>query len=137
MAKVTTAQAAEALRDKKGFITQAAKQLGITRQQLHNLINAHPTVKAALIDAREEMKDFAEGKMYQGIADGNTALLIFYAKTQMKDRGYVERQEITGPDAGPIEVKDSPIEKLVSALTSIAANVEASDNTEQSDQKGS
>lgn len=134
--KATAGQAAEALRDKKGFITQAAKQLGITRQQLHNLINAHPTVKEALTDAREEMKDFAESKMYQGIAEGNTALLIFYLKTQAKDRGYVERQEITGADAGPIEVK-SPLDKITSALASIAANIAEADDTERPDQKGS
>ena len=94
MAKTNAAEAAEALRESKGFITQAAKSLGISRRQLHNLINQHPTVKDALDDAKEEMKDFTESKIYQGIANDNTALIIFYAKTKMKDRGYVERQEI-------------------------------------------
>jgi hypothetical protein len=68
------------------------------------MINTYPTVKEALDDAKEEMKDFTESKIYQGINEGNTALIIFYAKTQMKDRGYVERQETTGKDGGPIEV---------------------------------
>lgn len=91
----TSARAAiQAIKDKKGFVTQAAKQLGISRQQLHNIINTHPTVKEALQDAREEMKDFAESKIYQKISDGDTTMIIFYAKTQMKDRGYTERQEI-------------------------------------------
>ena len=66
---ITAKQASSALRDSKGFITQAAKTLGITRQQLHNIINAHPTVKEALTDAKEEMKDFTESKMFQGIDD--------------------------------------------------------------------
>jgi hypothetical protein len=35
----------------------------------------------------------------------NVAAIIFYLKTQCKDRGYVERQEITGADAGPITIK--------------------------------
>jgi hypothetical protein len=94
MAKVSTAEASQALRDSKGFITTAAKRLGISRMQLHRLINAHPTIKEALEDAKEEMKDSAESKIYQGINEGNTALIIFYAKTQMKDRGYTEKQEI-------------------------------------------
>jgi len=94
MAKVTAAEAAQALRDKKGFITQAAKQLGISRRHLHRLIEAHPTIKEALEDAKAEMKDFTESKIYKGINRGNTALIIFYAKTQMKDRGYTEKQEI-------------------------------------------
>jgi hypothetical protein len=90
----SASDAAQALKDNKGFVTQSAKQLGISRSQLHRLINKYPTVKEALTDAREEMKDFAESKIYQGINEGNTALIIFYAKTQMKDRGYTEKQEI-------------------------------------------
>jgi hypothetical protein len=101
----TAAAAIKAIRDSKGFVTQAAKSLGISRMQLHRIINKHPTVKEALADAREEMKDFAESKIYQGINDGNTALIIFYAKTQMKDRGYVERQEIDHSGGIQIEVK--------------------------------
>ncbi len=134
--KVTAAEAAKALLESKGFVTTAAKRLGISRRQLHNIINKHPTVKEALDDAREEMKDFVESRMYNGIQNDNTALIIFFLKTRAKDRGYVERQEITGPDAGPIEVK-SPIDKLNSALASIAANIAAADDTEQPDQKGS
>jgi cell division ATPase FtsA len=105
MAKVSTAEAAQALRDSKGFITTAAKRLGISRMQLHRIINAHSTVKEALEDAKEEMKDFTESKIYQGIANDNTALIIFYAKTKMKERGYIERQEIDHTGGVQIEVK--------------------------------
>ena len=130
MARVTVAQCAEALKNSKGFVSQAARNLGISRQQLHKIINKHPTVKEAVTDAREEMKDFAEGKLYQGIANDTTALLIFYLKTQAKDRGYVERQEHTGADAGPIEIQDSPREKLISALDSVSERIETTNDTE-------
>jgi hypothetical protein len=133
MAKVTATEAAKALKNHKGFITQAAKTLGISRSHLHYLINKHPTVKEALIDAREEMKDFTESKMYQAIEDGNTTMIIFYAKTQMKDRGYVERQEIVGKDSGPVEVAISPLDKINRALDSIAANTRASDDSQRLD----
>jgi hypothetical protein len=112
MAKTSVKAAVKAIKESKGFVTQAAKSLGISRRQLHNIINNHPTVKEALEDAREAMKDFAEGKMFQGISDGNPTLIIFYAKTQMKDRGYVERQEITGADGGPIETVNIDYSKL-------------------------
>lgn len=102
----SASDAANAIKEAKGFVTHAAKRLGISRVQLHRIINKHATVKEALIDAREEMKDFAESKLYQGIDDGNPTLIIFYAKTQMKDRGYVERQEVTGKDGGPLETLD-------------------------------
>ncbi|KKK75383.1 hypothetical protein LCGC14_2874270 [marine sediment metagenome] len=54
MAKITTSQAAQAIIEKKGIITHAAKTLGISRTHLHYLINKHPTVKEALLDAHKE-----------------------------------------------------------------------------------
>ena len=106
---ITAAAAIEAIRKSKGFVTTAAKALGISRMQLHRIINAHPTVKEALVDAREEMKDFAESKLYQGINNDNTTLIIFYLKTQAKDRGYVERQEVTGQGGGPVKIDFSKL----------------------------
>lgn len=110
--KVTATQAAEALKEQKGFVTHAAKQLGISRRQLHNIINNYPTVKEALDDAREGMKDIAESKIYDKIEAGDTTMIIFYAKTQMKDRGYVERQEMDVTSGG--ESLSASLDKLIS-----------------------
>lgn len=120
---VTTQDAKRAIKEAKGFVTTAAKALGISRTQLYNIINRHPTVKEALDDAREEMKDFAEAQLFKNIKDGKETSLIFYLKTQAKDRGYIERQQMehSGPDGGPIEHKDSAIEKLISRFDSITA----------------
>ena len=42
-------------------------------------------------------------------------MLIFYAKTQMKDRGYTERKEITGKDGEALlNTKEIDITKLSS-----------------------
>ena len=42
--------------------------------------------------------DFVESKLLQKIKDGDTSAIIFYCKTQLKERGYTERKEITGAD---------------------------------------
>ena len=104
MSSLTALEASEAIKKTRGNISQAAKRLGVDRSYLHRFINKHPSVKTAVNDAREGMKDFAESKLMEGIEEGNTALIIFYLKTQAKDRGYVERQEVTGAEGSKIEI---------------------------------
>jgi len=94
----------KAIEGSRGFVTVIAKRLGCTRSHAHVLINKYPTVKQALHDERETLKDFAEGKLFGQIDEGNTTAIIFYLKTQAHDRGYRERREITGADGGPIVI---------------------------------
>jgi hypothetical protein len=110
----TSAQEAiNAIKKSSGFVSHAAAALGISRSQLYNIINRHPTVREALIDAREATKDFAESKLLGNIKAGKEASIFFYLKTQAKDRGYIERQEHTGADGGPIVIVewDEPASK--------------------------
>jgi len=58
-------------------------------------------------DARESMLDIGEQSLYTKVEAGDIAALIFFLKTQGKNRGYTERQETTGPNGGPVEVKSS------------------------------
>lgn len=101
----TAKDAIKAIKESNGFVTQAAAMLGISRVQLYNIINAHPTVKEALVDAREVMKDYAESKLFSNIKEGKEASVFFYLKTQAKDRGYIERQEVTGADGEAITIR--------------------------------
>lgn len=55
-------------------------------------------------DAREAMVDVAESEALKQIKLGNTAIIIFTLKTLGRNRGYVERQEITGKDGSPLEM---------------------------------
>jgi len=124
---ITAGQAAQAITNSKGFITQAAKMLGCSRTHLYNLIKKHATVKEALTDAREEMKDFAESKLFAGIKDGNPTLIIFFAKTQMKDRGYTERVDVnqTSVNIDYASLSDEQLERLANGanpLDVIASN---------------
>jgi hypothetical protein len=105
-------QYAEAIRNARGFVSVAARQLGVSRSSVYNAINKHASVKEAVIDAREAMTDLAEGKLLGLINDENPTAIIFYLKTQGKDRGYVERQELTGKDGAPIETTTILITKM-------------------------
>jgi len=93
MGKPTVADAIQAIKDNGGFVATAARRLDTSRTTFHAMINEHPTLKAAVIDAREQQKDHAENELIKAISAGNITAIIFYLKTQGKDRGYVERQE--------------------------------------------
>ena len=96
MAKLryTTQEIIDALRKSKGFKSVAAKNLGCHRETIDNYLKRHPTIQTAYDEIREERNDIVESKIMKAIMDGNTTMIIFYAKCQMKDRGYIERNEL-------------------------------------------
>lgn len=122
MGRPTVVAAIEAIQQCGGFVSTAARRLKTSRTTLHAMINKHPKLKEAVDDAREAKKDHAEGKLLNLIDQENVTAIIFYLKTQAKERGYVERQQMehSGPDGGPQEVKidfsklsDEQLNKLV------------------------
>src|SRR3990167_6210629 len=93
---ITADQAVKAITGSKGFVTVIAKRLNVSPRHVYRVIDKYATAQEALETEREGMKDFAEGKLFEKINAGDTTALIFYLKTQAKDRGYVERQEVAG-----------------------------------------
>lgn len=90
---ITATEAIKAIKDSKGIIHVVAARLGCTRRNVYYLRDKFSTVKEALEDERESVKDFAESKLFQQMDKDNITAIIFYLKTQAKDRGYIERQE--------------------------------------------
>lgn len=104
-AQYKAADIADALTKSKGIVSQAAKMLGCSRVTIYKYIKEYATVQQAVEDARESIIDFAEVKLYEQINEGNMTAIIFFLKTIGRNRGYVERQEVTGANGGAIEVK--------------------------------
>lgn len=84
----------KAIPGSNGVISVVAGRVGCSRRTVYNAINGDPEIKQALYDAREELKDMAESVLFTMIKERNITALIFYLKTQARDRGYVERQEV-------------------------------------------
>jgi hypothetical protein len=116
----------EQLRASQGSVSHAASKLGVSRQHLHKFISKHPTVAEALADVRETTIDRLD-IMALDRARTSDRVLIFLLETLGKHRGYVRRQEHSGPDGGPIEHKDMSrvSETLESRIARIAARLEA------------
>jgi hypothetical protein len=90
----TAEEVAAAVYEAKGLASIAAKRLGCTAHTVRNYAAKYPTVREAITQAREDLKDFAESKLLQAIDRGEVVPIIFFLKTQAKDRGYVERNEV-------------------------------------------
>jgi len=110
MAKLTKKAVSEQIEKYQGNIAAVARAFGKSRQWIYEYCKEkYPELWLDVIQARETMKDNAESQLYKNILSGKETSLIFYLKTQAKDRGYVERQEIAGPDGTPIVLKVSGV----------------------------
>ena len=120
-----------ATKDSRGIVSIIADRLGLSRKQTYELMERYPAFKQAIYDEREKRKDRAELTLDSIIAGHwvtdpnsppdkpirvyvppNVTGLIFYLKTQARDRGYVERTEIDTPDGKPLKIEVVYSDKL-------------------------
>lgn len=88
----------EALDRTKGIVRTACRQAGVSRSTFYRWYDEDADFRDKVDDVKELQKDFAESLILKKIEEEDTTMLIFYAKTQMKDRGYTTRTEVVGKD---------------------------------------
>ena len=76
-----------------GNVMAISKRLNVERQTIYGYIKRWKSVAQAIDEQREMRKDIVEDKMMKRILEGSDTMMIFFAKTQMKDRGYIEKAE--------------------------------------------
>jgi predicted transcriptional regulator len=86
-------QVAEALTAAGGVQADAARILGCSRTTINGYVRRYPHLQELIIQTREETLDLAESQLIKKVKDGNMTAIIFYLKTQGKQRGYVEKGE--------------------------------------------
>jgi hypothetical protein len=102
-------------------VSRACKAFKINRKTFYDWYKSDEDFKAAVEEAREEIKDFGEsqlltlmkgipkldkhGKITGWISRPDTAAIIFFNKTKNKDRGYVERMEIRNREEPSINME--------------------------------
>jgi len=100
----------EALEKSLGVVTTACKLVGIGRTQFYQWLKDDEDFARKVKDVENIALDFVESKLFENIRDNKTSETIFYLKTKGKNRGYVERQEITGADGMPTNFQIEIIE---------------------------
>ena len=111
----------QALRKHKGIVWKACEDVGITRHQHNDWMRDDIDYKQVYDGIMEDRTDYVESKLLE-LVDGayyevitehgvtslkdspNAQAVKFYLSTKAKHRGYVERQEITGADGGPVQI---------------------------------
>lgn len=76
-----------------GIVTSACKMAEVSRETHYKWLREDDKYAEAVQSVSEQAKDFVETKLFEQIRNGNVSSIIFYCKTKMKDRGYVERTE--------------------------------------------
>ena len=107
----------KALGECQGLLTMAARRAGVSYTTINRYVHDFPSVAQAVHEAKESLLDFAEGKLFTAMKEGNMTAIIFYLKTQGKIRGYIERQELTGANSAPMKVEISVVSERAKQLT--------------------
>lgn len=106
----STANIIKALERTHGMIYLAAEDLGCAAITIYRRAEKVQAVQDTINSYRGKLIDKAELKLEQAVLNGEPWAIQFTLKTIGKSRGYVERQEVTGADAGPLTIKWVEIE---------------------------
>ncbi len=92
----------QALQQSNGNISHAARVMGISRNAIHQHVNASPELKQILDDARQTMLDEAENALLSAVREKQGWAVCFTLKTIGQERGYIERADQS--HSGSVEV---------------------------------
>lgn len=117
---------ARALYEAKGLTYAAAQMLGMDYSHACHRINRSPLLLKVRQDAVERRLDIAETTLDDLVVRPGPAQLgatCFFLKCRGKERGYVERQEVTQTNA-PIDLDSMNDEQLTALVDAIAKKLE-------------
>lgn len=93
-----------------GVKLMIARRLGVHRHTVDAYLKRYPSAMVAYNDEVEGIGDLAESVIISSIRNNDVATAKWYATMKLKHRGYVERQEFSGNDGGPVQVEQKIIE---------------------------
>lgn len=102
MPRYTSKQLAQVLRETRGMVYVASKRLGCSDNTLRARLAREPQLQAVVDSERELTNDLVELKLLEAALRGEPWAVQFFLRTRARDRGYGDRQEITGNQHLPL-----------------------------------
>jgi len=102
--RIPTRRIIDCLRETNGLISLAAKRVPCSPSTIRRRAAAVQSVQAVIDESRGELVDLGELALRRAVVNGEPWAVALVLKTLGKNRGYVERQEVTGADGGAIEM---------------------------------
>ena len=93
-----------ALEKTHGMIYLAAKELACSPHTIYRRAEKEKKVQDIINSYRGQLIDKAELKLEQAVMNGEPWAVQFSLRTIGKQRGYVERQELSGPEGGSVKI---------------------------------
>ena len=95
----------QALKLSAGKVSLAAKKIGCHFDTIYDHAKSNPEIRRVMAQEREELLDLSECQLKAAVLRGEAWAICFSLKCQGKDRGWVERAEITGANGGPLQLQ--------------------------------
>ncbi len=83
----------------KGMVSVVAKRLKVSWHVADHFIKDNDLLED-MAGEKETLLDFVESKLFENVNANDTTSIIFYLKTQGKNRGYIEKQNLDITSAG-------------------------------------
>lgn len=98
----------DAIMQTNGNLANAARMLGCSRETIYNYAKKYATVEQSISEARKQLIDHVEDKLFEAVNQGNLTAIIFTLKAhpEAKARGWSEsnQHEVTGKGGEPLEI---------------------------------
>lgn len=98
---ITDKQIEEAIRKNGGFLTSAAKAVGLSYRQMLRRTAKTARLREVRDEVCETHLDIAESALIKAVEAGEAWAVCFYLKCKGKGRGYIERESGAAPDVTP------------------------------------
>ena len=102
--RVPTDKIIAALRETSGLVSLAAKRVPCSITTINARRKSIRAVQQVIDECRGELVDLGELALRKAVLNGEPWAVGLVLKTLGKERGYVERQEITGKEGGPVRL---------------------------------